>query len=766
MIKYVIRNLFKQQSNIFTRVVTLALGLAVGLFLLCYNTYELSYDRFQSYGERIFRVVIDYKLNGEEESVRSSHSFGPMASTLKNDFPEVEVATCIRKVGKEEYQYQENYFEGNTLYADTAFFHLFSFPVTGIQPSEGLLVPNQLYLSRSFAIVLFGQQEAIGKIVESEGKEWVVAGIFEDVPNKTHLPFKVVKSLNGLNVYKGWGAGDIFYTYIRLQEGCEKENFKGQGEEWLLKYTDSDVKCSLKLLPLREIYSSNNNSILIAWILSILTLIVILITVVNYILLSVSTLEAKVHLVAIHKINGAAGKDIFRMFMCETAYLLLVALGIAMLMLLFLSSWLEVHLGISLREMLVWQSLVVVGGVTISLFLLAGIVPARIFACLPVMQLGRQLNRGTMHWKPFLLGGQFMITVFLLVFLFVLNGQYHLLLHYDIGYSSENMYYTTVKNATGMNNAVRLKEELLRLSYVKGVTLSEGVPYDGLPGIMVVAESQQERYSARCMPVDKDFFEVMKIPLLRKYEEFESKNGVVVNEAFIKMMEWTSSDIRSFIAERGKMNICAVCRNFQVCGLNSGEMPLVMPLITKGIPYYGGETYILIQIDQPFSERLKDIQQFMSKTIPGQHLDLFNYNDEMVLQFSNVLLMKNIISLLFGIIVLITLLGVIGYVGDEISRRTREIALRKVNGATVTEIIEMLGFKVVRIALIAAIPALLGAYWCGKLMLELFVIKYSMTWWIFGGGVVITIGVVSAIVAICSYRAAVMNPVEALKIND
>lgn len=757
----VLRNLLKLKSNSIARLISLSLGLAVGLLLLSYSSYELSYDRFQTDGDRIYRVELVWNIPTLSGGTKSSRTFGPMAEALEHDFPGVEMATCTMGGEEEEYEYQETLFKQKTLYADAFFFDLFSYDVRGENPAHALNEPRKLYLSESFAIQIYGSADAVGKTLRSEGADWTVAGTFPDIPTRTHLPFQVVKSTTGMELYRGWQGGDAFFTYARIKDRADAAEITESSSTWLKEYTTSEYLTGLELTELRDIYIQDNAVTYKMWLLGVLALIVILVAVVNYILLSVSTMLSKARLVGIHKVNGAGEKDIFRMFMWETGYLVIAALVVASGVLLLVSPWLETHLGLSMWDMIGWYSVAIVVVVCGILLLLAGIVPARIFARLPVMQSGFKIQRGSGHWKPFLLGTQFMMTAFLLAFLFILNGQYHLLLNKDLGYQPENLYFTYLKKHDGPREAIRLKEELLRLPFVKGVTLTDDVPYNGLYGVYVKGD-EGESHSSRCLVVDANFFSVMGIPLLNRLGDFDTHNAVVVNEAFLEMMKRTSSDTGHFISEPGEMTICAVCRDFQVCHSNSRQLPLIMPIVTDATEL-ADDIYVVMRLNRITPENLTAVKETMKRVVTGQHPELVNYADNMALQYAEILMIKDVVSLLVWLVILITLIGLTGYIADDISRRVREIALRKVNGATAREIILLLGGKALKIAMVAIVPGLIGAYWLGDFILQQYISRIPLVWWIFAVSALVTLSMAFFTVALCSYRTAREKPIASLR---
>lgn len=770
---YILRDVFKLKGNITIKLISLTLGLTVGVLLFTYNAFELSYDDFQANGEQIYRVGFQWKRN-DKEAKQSPVSYAPVSSCMVADMPEVECGTCVFDSGMEEgFRVAENIFRFRTIYADTSFFRLFSYPVLSGVPSEELQQSGRVFLSEKFVRKVFGNADPVGKTIESEGYEWVIAGVFKDLPENTHLRFDAVKSLESARgiLFMDWGGGDAFYNYVRLSKGNTVGDVEARFPEMIREYMGTSYEeCwfSVHLQPLRELYTKYEDKDVMSKILllSLLAIVVLIVSALNYVLISISSLAVKARSIGIYKVNGATRGDIFRLFAAEAGVILALALILTAVILLASNRMIESQMHVTLRALFSWYNLWVVGIVVFVLFILAGIIPAKIFSSVSVMQVFRQVTGGRKVWKRVLLGTQFSMAVFLITLLIIFGGQYNRLVNKDLGYNTKGLYCTGIQNTAGQAEAAKVKTELKRLSCVRGVTISTILPFSYLSGNAIsLGDNREAGFSTRWMQVDEDFLDVLEIPVIQGSnvkEAFVSKHGAIVNQNFLDRVKLDING--TFTSDAGETVLRSVCRDFRVGSLYTPQAPVMMEgLDMSDLMRYTSLLAVTVKLDPVTGENLAAVHKCISEAVPGQQPQLLAYSDQIRSNYTEVEYMRNMVMLVGMLALFITILGLIGFVGDEIARRTKEIAIRKVNGATVKDVLSLLWEETGWLALIA-MPAGLGvAYWLGWKWLEQFAEKLPLSWWLFGLGTVVTMCVIWLTVTMRTYRAAVANPVKSLK---
>lgn len=769
---YVLREVFRFRRNTIIKLISLTLGLAVAVLLFTYNTFQLSFDDFQPEGDRIYRIGMWFRSMEDKESDQSPLTFQPVAASMKADMPEVEYATCLREEGAEGYQQGDNIFYFRTIYADTVFFRLFGYPVISGNPEEDLGMKKTVFVSLEFARRVFGKKEPVGKILVSKGEEYTVAGVFADVPENTHLRFDAVKSFETLKgkMFMSWGGGDAYNTYIRLVKGATPEQVNVRIPAMVEKYRGVPYEKSrfrMTLQPLSQIYAKYSGDGVMAkvWLLSLLAFIVLFVSALNYVLISVSSLVVKARLIGVHKVNGASRGDIFRMFVAETGVLLCIALILSAGLLFVCNRVIQAQLYVSLSALFAWQNLWVVGIVVMILLLLAGVVPARIFSSVSVMQVFRQVSGGRKAWKQALLGGQFVLAVFLITLLIIFNGQYDLLVNKDLGYNPKDLFFTEIQNTAGGKEALKIKNELRQFPFVKGVTVSYDLPIGGLSGNAIVPAGEKNTlFSTRWIRADEDFLEVMQVPVeegSQVKEEFRTAHKAIVNQQFIKKLKLQPGDI--FGSDYGETVLLGICRDFNVSSLYQSQDPFMMEYlnleqITKHMPLQ-----VLIRLHTVSPENLAAVRKCIEGMVSDQQPVLYNYKDQLTDNYSEVHYMRNVVLIVGLLAFAITILGLAGFVGDEVARRTKEIAVRKVNGATVADVIRLLWKGAVCMVLFTLPLGLAAAYVLGHRWLEQFAVKLPLSGWLFIAGAFITMGVIFLTITLRSYGAATANPVKSLK---
>lgn len=756
------REIFSFKGKALSRIISLALGLCIGLILFSYTSYELSYDNFQINGDKIFRVGLVREKDGNREGHHLTYA--PLAEAMKQDFPEVEAATCVKSSWlKQELMYGDNVFREWVIYADTSFFRLFSYPLL-MGNVEALKDKNNIFISGSVAEKIFGTEPALGKPIWNEGKEWIIAGVFADLPGNTHLKFDLVKPLAAYDDYKGWQGNDGYLSYVRLVNGAVPEGIENRSEQFLAKYVNRDgLKMTLHLQPLQKIHSGDGEVAFRVFLLTLLALVVLVVSGVNYVLLSVASIGKKAKLVGIHKVNGAADGDIFRMFILETGILLMLALALAFGIIFLVRRWVEQELSLSLMDLFTWQNLWIMVLMLAGMLVLAGFFPARLLSSMSFMQIERQIIAGSRRWKSFLLGCQFMMSAFLLVFLWVMIGQTNLLMNHDLGYNTDRLYFVSVPDKEGASPASHLKSQLKHLPFVEGATIAEMLPVDGLSGIQVKKRVEDEDLlSARWLIVDEDFFEVMCIPTDCDESVWKAGNGAFANKKLLKMLQMPQhTGEYLFINGGGYVPLCGISEDFQLGNFYDEQMPLLVSRIQTD--RYYDHLNVIFRLSSVTSENLAAVRKILATAVDKQYPEMISYSDRLKEDYSSLFQLQQVVWYMVAIVLIIIVFGLIGYTADEVGRRKREIAVRKVNGAEVPEIMGLLFRKVGWIALCGIPLGLISAYWASGLVLEEFVIQYPLKWWIFAGSTLFVIGMMLSVVYICAYKAAAANPVKSLK---
>ncbi|MDR3250650.1 MAG: ABC transporter permease [Tannerella sp.] len=767
---YAFKAIANARGNNVIKIISLSLGLLVGLLLFSRVGYEASFDNFYRDVDRLFLIKNRYTIGGKDAG--SSHIvMAPMAPALNDEFPEVvSASTVYANKGKEPFFLDDRKYELKPLIADSLFFK-----TAGIEVLSGddrlLGVQDNIFISERTAKLIFGDGDPVGRtLMYMQNYPYTVQGVFEDVPDNNSLRGDAVISF--ANVGKqfglgaGWDGGDSFWGIVRLAAGANPDFINREINGVWRKYFDYDrmaqdgFAINSFLAPFRGIHS-DTGTVSMSILMSALALIILLIATLNYVLISISSLVKRSKEVSIHKCNGASTASIFGMFLYETALLVLVSLAATALAIFVFRTQIETLIDVRLEAIFTLSNLWVSAAVVLFLFLMSGFLPARIFSVIPVTQIFRTFTNNRKLWKQILLFMQFLGISFVTLLLIVAFRQYGLLINKDLGYVADNVVYLRmngVKGATGEEtgrNIGLLRQELERFPFVESAATSASIPiaYGGAP---IADDDGAVLFSSRYETCDADYIRTMGMEFASGGNFTASGEGdageVIVTENFVKRMGWTDNPVGREVKSYGK--IVGVLRDYVSSPLYGGYG--YEPVLIRGRRFC---TQILtLRLTATTPENLKAIDDRLGRLYPDDDMGLSILKDRLDSDYEPVRNFRNITLAACVCIFLITLMGLAGYVNDEIQRRRKEIAIRKINGATRGNILRIVASGIASMALPAIAIACAGAYFAGERLLQLFTERTAMDLTVFGGGSAAVLLVITAVAIVMSWQIAGENP--------
>ena len=772
---YAFRYLFKSRGNNITRIISLSLGLFIGLLIFSYVTYDLTYDRFMPDRERVYQMWTNTGMNGMHKEL-----VAPIAPAMKEEFPQVETATRLRERGSVVFYYGENFLKGRTLSVDTCFFDVLDYGVVKGDPHEIFRDVNNIMISESFAEKMFGDKDPVGEILlRSNRVPLTVMGVFKDIPRNTHLfQFDVLDSFetvarDGYNT--GWFNGDSHPTYIKLQEGADITEVEAQLEGFFdrhgLTETMKEWNQTYFFVPITEAHTTGNTIMRIAMILSLIALVTLFIACMNYVLISISMLMKRGKTIAMLKVNGAKKGDIFSIFLLETLLIVLVASALAMLIILCFEKHLETMTMTPISDLFAWKRIWAPLLVILGIFLFVGIVPSRIFASIPVSIAFRGTASGRRRWKQTLIFIQLVCVTFVVSFLIINVRQYDHLSNSDYGYDRHNLALMPLHGT--FDAIASYKSEVLSIPQVEAAGIGYDLPIWGYGGQPAFDEITGDLlFSCRFGFIDCDYIPVMGMEIIdgRNFMPTDAGDKVIVNEKYVEMRGWTDSPIGKNITDSSDPSepgyiIIGVVKNFWT-GV-SGDIPPLVYHTTKEyavdpeVAYNGG--YLMMRISDVDTETIDMLTQKIKSFYRTNHFEVRIYEalvDHRIIfekQFRNAMILVSLVTLF------IALMGLIGYLGDEIRRRAKEIAIRKVNGAGRGDIILLIARDAAIVTLPAVVVGITGSYFVGSIWMQMFQQKAGLPWWIFACGGVAVILIVYVTEFVKTWRTAGTNPVKMLK---
>lgn len=772
--------------NNILKILSLGIGLAIGCILIAKVCFESSYDNFYKGLERIYLIKAVYSLRGETDE--NSQISGGVAPGFKKYVPGVESATRTTFLFESDKFYTEEkaLVTGTLVLADTAFFDVFDRKILAGNPKEVLAQKFNVMVSRSFAEKMGGIDKAVGKIIYNEEApklKFTVGGVYEDFPENGSMYYDILLSMETYPKVstENWLGNDRYKGYAKLEEDVTPESIDPAIRKMMDKnlpmeeLKNSGYKIWCVLSPFHKLHTSEPYVRNLIIILSVVSFVLVLISLMNYMLISISEMVKRSKEIGIHKCYGAEGTNIYGMLIKETSVYLFFSLLLAFLMILGFRQTIEYLLGVSLEALFIKETMIVLCGVILVLFLVSALLPGYLYNKIPVSVAFMNYKENKRKWKLCLLFIQFIINVFLLSFVFIIAAQYDKALNDDPGYNYDNVLYYNVRGVDNVQ-AARSVEVISSLPEVVDVERAYTLPFDYCSGNNVyLPGGDSELFNiADQYAGTEGFFEFFDIPIIEGRVP-AAENEIAVSRSFVEKMkeftDWNDGPIgkgiyltehsESSAMNHGILTISGVYEDYRIGLLNRmDERPSVR---FTGKADNESMPFILIKVKDINPETINRIQNKLSEVITEKEMEVFSYEQVMSSMYDDNKKMKN--TILAGSIfsIAIAFLGLVGYVRDEAQRRSKEIAIRKINGATTTEILSLFVSGIMKWLVVAFIIGDALAYYVAGLWLEQFAEKVSLSLLYFLAADLIVAIIVVATVVICSLKISNANPVLSLK---
>lgn len=772
--------------NNILKILSLGIGLAIGCILIAKVCFESSYDNFYKGLERIYLIKPNYSLRGEVNE--SDQVSGGIAPGFKKYVPGVESATRTTFLFESNKFYTEEkaLVTGTLVLADTAFFDVFDRKILAGNPKEVLAQRFNVMVSRSFAEKMGGIDKAVGKIIYNEEApklKFTVGGVYEDFPENGSMYYDILLSMETYpkESTDNWLGNDRYKGYVKLEEGVTPESIDPAIRKMMdknlpmeeLKNSGYEIWCVLS--PFHKLHTSEPYVRNLIIILSVVSFVLVLISLMNYMLISISEMVKRSKEIGIHKCYGAEGTNIYGMLIKETSVYLFFSLLLAFLMILGFRQAIEYLLGVSLEALFIKETMIVLCGVILVLFLVSALLPGYLYNKIPVSVAFMNYKENKRKWKLCLLFIQFIINVFLLSFVFIIAAQYDKALNDDPGYNYDNVLYYNVRGVDKVQ-ASRSVEVISSLPDVVDVERAYTLPFDYCSGNNVyLPGGDSELFNiADQYAGTEGFFEFFDIPIIEGRVP-AAENEIAVSRSFVEKMkeftDWNDGPIGKgiYLTEHsdssamnlGILTISGVYEDYRIGLLNRMDERPSVRFTGKADNEY--MPYVLVKVKDINPETINKIQKKLGEVITEKEMEVFSYEQVMNSMYDDNKKMKN--TILAGSIfsIAIAFLGLVGYVRDEAQRRSKEIAIRKINGATTAEILSLFVAGIMKWLVVAFIIGDALAYYVAGLWLEQFAEKVSLSLLYFLAADLIVAIIVVATVVICSLKISNANPVLSLK---
>lgn len=761
---YTIQTLLRGRGSNVIKVISLTLGLLVGILLFARVAFELNYDSYYSEPENLC-ITLRTGISDGIKKEPNIDNYGKLAEAIRENFPdEVEDATVLDLFSQSPLYHEGKKMEHVILATSKS--HVFS--TLGIKVLLGdvsqLDRVDVIFISRSLARRLFADANPIGKTINIEiDYPLTVQGVFEDIPENTEFHFDGVYSFDTRSKQYGserggWGYDSSYHCMVRFRHPDEREKVEVRMPEMLKKYIHNYKGQSeeYSFMTPSQYHLQKPESRKIVMILSILGFAILLVAGMNNVLISVSSLVQRAKSVGIHKCNGASDGHIYRMFLYESALLILLSLLFVTVLLFTFKLEIEDLSGASLKALFTWQTLWVPILVSLVLFLVIGLFPGKLFAAIPVTQVFHRFTAHRFVWKRSLLFIQFTGIAFILGLLMVILLQYHQVMTRDMGYKVDNLAvgwspYREIDKMDGILRGLPIVEEFCNAS-----TIIYG-GYMGQP----YTDAHGKEFMGRIEFVDEHYVPVMGLQII-KGRNIQQDKEILINEEMVRQIGWTDSPIGKNL-EDGKNNFGTIVGVVKDYVVQSAYMPQAPVALMSNLEWMNVLNKRNIILKEPFGENLAKINTLMKEAFPTVDIVFRSARQEIDKQYQEVRRFRNVVIIASIAILLIALMGLFGFVNDEIQRRSKEIAIRKVNGAEVPDILRLVSGNIFWTALSAVLVGIVFAYIVSNKWLEQFSDRVSVNGGHFLVVIIIILLLIMGSVIGRSWNVANENPVNSIK---
>ncbi len=775
----------RHNSDILIKVLSLGVGLAVGIVLIAKVFFELSYDSFYKDIDRVYTINTWYSHQGEEKDY--GQVSGAVAGGFMDEVPGVEAGTRTTYVfnGNTYLDENGNKLSGTLVCADTCFFQVFDRPILAGDPVKVLGKWGSVLINRSFAEKMGGVQECIGKQIcnaDMDGLKLTIEGVFEDFPKNGSLDYDILLSMDtyGKNSTDNWLGNDRYKGYVKLMPGVDPNTLTDairkmqEAHQPLERIEAQGTSLRYFLKPFSTLHTSDPDVKSQVILLSIVAALLILISLLNYILIVISSMVKRSKEVGVRKCYGAEGKHIYGMLTKEALLHIVLSLVLAAVIIFAGRSIVENLLGVPFQTLLVPQSIMAIAAVILLVLVISIVVPAELYQRVPVYAALKNYTENSRNWKLGLLGVQVLINVFLVVMMLIIGRQYQKVSNADTGYDYKNLYYFDMFD--GDRQALTRAAQTLRsLPEVSAVAAAYNLPFEGSNGDNVyLPNDDRELFNIadqyECSP---DFYDLMGIQFLEGRAPRDSSE-IVVDEKFVTKMaeftDWSDGAVgkqvfitghdRSSDTERRYFTISGVYKSY-IIGNLTGVDPRPSAL------FYGEIGSMSSWMPHTFfkvrPEALPKIRQALEQALEGREINILSYEEQMRAAYADSKKMRNTMAIGAVFSLLIALLGLIGFIRDESLRRSKEMAVRKINGATTRDILGVFAVDILKLSGVMAVVACIAAFFVAHKWLEQFAEKVSLNPLYFIGGALLVLLIVLGVVVLNCLRIARANPVESLK---
>lgn len=800
-LKTATRNLTKHKSFTTINILGLSIGLATCLSIILYVVDELSYDRYNANAERIVRVNLIARFGGTDQSYAGMPA--PAAADIKSAFPEVEnttrlaIASLWRPEGFHVKKGDQTIQEDNIAWADPSLFSLFTLPMTEGNVNTALVDPHSVVITESTARKYFGRTtNVVGQpLVVNDTITNIITGVIKDIPKQSHFNFDIFLAMSSLPASKDlyWGGGGI-NTYLLLRPGTNYKSLEPRISEMAMQkaeglydggvaaFEKSGNRIRADLSPLTSIHlhsnrqqeTGRNGSSQYVFIFSAIAILILLIACVNFVNLSTARSQQRAREVGVRKVLGSRRTGLITQFLAESIVVTTISTILALLL-----TWLTLPLFNQLADKtlqftpqtLTWL-LPSAAALIIIVGLIAGSYPAFILSAFrPIDVLKAKFFKTAKggSFRSLLVVVQFSISIFLIIGTLAIYTQLHYIQTRNLGYDRNQLLI--LKNTTPLSaSAEVLKEKLKQINGVTSATLSNYLPTGEKRNRTALLSTsiydQKKAVMLECWPVDEDYITTLGMQL-KAGRNFSKQmatddSAIILNESAARLFAIKDPQNQRlyrfpYPGPSQQYHVIGIIKDFNFNSLRENVTPLALK---RGASY--GALTLRVSTDN-LPALIAQIKTAWTTVAPGQQLEYSFMDADFNAAYRSEQRVGTICFIFTALAISIACLGIFGLAAYAAERRSKEISIRKVLGATVPAIIRMLSTDFIKLVAIAIGISTPLAWLAMQKWLQEFAYRAALPWWILAIGGLTAMLIALFAVSFQAVKAATTNPVESLR---
>ncbi len=802
LIKYSIRALMRQRAYVFINILGLAIGLSCSLIIAVFISHELSFDQYNVKKDRIYRVILNGKLGGQELTVASTAS--PVGPAMLEEFPEVENFLRMNSWGETLIRHNDDHFvEDYFMEADSSFFEFFSIPLLRGNVKTVLNEPHTVVLSESTSKKIFGNEDPVNKMlmIGNDTTYYKITGVYADIPETTHFSANAIGSfMTNRRANDNMWTSNSFSTYVLLHPntdpasvndrfaaliekhvgpeivrfiGVSLQDFLAQGNKYnyfLQKIGDIHLDPTIE----QDFKAANDPKYL--WIFGSIALLIIIIASINFMNLSTAQAGKRAKEVGIKKVSGSSRGLLIGQFLIETVILSLLAFMLTILItelaLPYFSKLLGVHLSVGYFSN--WYTIPLMIGGAIIIGLIAGSYPAFYLSAFnPYLVLKglRVGNRKGVKLRSILVVLQFSISIILIIGTLIMFRQLTFMLNKDLGFNKEHVL--VLREASTLGKKISsFKDEIKGIPGVLSVAASTAVPghSNNNNGYMVKGRPE-DSYLLQTNWVDYDYLETYGIEMAsgrffdRKFAT--DKEACVINENAVHHYSFDDPFSIRFITpsdneneEVSYMPVIGVVHDFHFESLKSDIRPYLFRFKNEDVNW----GYISIKLSPTAGSgtvgSIEHTWESFTNNDPMQYFFMDKDFDRLYKEEKQ----NAQLAILFTILaIVIASLGLFGLTSFTVQQRTKEIGVRKTFGASIANIWYLVAKEILILIAISTFIAWPLVYWVADNWLQNYHYRISLRFTDFLSGFIIALIIALATISYRTVKTALVNPSESLR---